>query len=442
MKYIKRTAELFVLLIFYNMIPIFTVLKANLFCKIFAAAALSVIFLIVLIRSEKISFSNKKLRRINKGCQLIKHSGIAAVAEIFILWLYFSRISPGPVNVVFSIIFPVIFIAITLFCGIIRISVSSKQVKITNHIALIMFWWLPVVNIFLFRKFYKTGKHEFIFESDKTELENARAQNEICKTRYPILMVHGIFFRDWQYLNYWGRIPVSLIRNGAQIYYGNQQSASSIERSAGELRDRILEVIRETGAEKVNIIAHSKGGLDSRYAISHLGMDKYVASLTTINTPHEGCDMVDFLLQKFPQPVVDFITNKYNRIFTKLGDDQPDFISGVKDLSAEKAKEFNEKTPDSPHVRYSSYMSVMSSWRSAGLPLNIGYLLINKLNGANDGLVYAESAKHGEFTLIKAPGRRGISHGDVIDLFRENIDGYDVREFYVNIVSSLKEQGL
>lgn len=442
MKCLKRTAELLILLIFYNVIPIFTVWKAGLFWKIFSAAVLSVIFLILLMRSEKISSGNKKLRRINKGCQLIKHSGIAAIAEIFILWLYFSVVSPGTVNVVFSIIYPVIFIAITLFCGIIRISVSSKQVKITDHIALIMFWWLPVVNIFLFRKFYRTGRREFTFESDRIELENARAQNEICKTKYPVLMVHGIFFRDWQYFNYWGRIPATLISNGAQIFYGNQQSASSIERSAGELRDRILEVIRETGAEKVNIIAHSKGGLDSRYAVSRLGMDKYVASLTTINTPHEGCDMVDFLLQKFPQPVVDFITNKYNRIFTKLGDNQPDFISGVIDLSAEKAKEFNKETPDSPDVRYSSYMSVMSSCRSAGFPLNISYLLINKLNGANDGLVYAESAKHGSFTLVKAPGRRGISHGDVIDLMRENIDGYDVREFYVNIVRNLKEQGL
>lgn len=430
------------ILMFYNVIPIFTAWKANLLWKILAAAALSVIFMIILIRSERISFDNKKLRRINKGCQLIKHSGIAAIAEIFILWLYFSAVSPGTVNVVFSIIFPAFFIAVTLFCGIIRISVSSKQVKIADHIALIMLWWLPVVNIFLFRKFYKTGRREFTFESDKIELENARAQNEICKTKYPVLMVHGIFFRDWQFLNYWGRIPATLIRNGAQIYYGNQQSASSIERSAGELRDRILGIIRETGAEKVNIIAHSKGGLDSRYAISHLGMDKYVASLTTINTPHEGCNMVDFLLKKFPQSVVDFITNKYNRIFTKLGDNQPDFISGVKDLSAEKAKEFNRETPDSPDVRYSSYMSVMSSCRSAGFPLNIGYLLVNKLDGANDGLVFAESARHGEFTLIKAPGRRGISHGDVIDLMRENIEGYDVREFYVNIVRSLKEQGL
>ena len=56
-----------------------------------------------------------------------------------------------------------------------------------------------------------------------------------------------------------------------------------------DIKKKILEVIEKTGCEKVNIIAHSKGGLDSRYAISILGMDKYTASLTTISTPHRGC---------------------------------------------------------------------------------------------------------------------------------------------------------
>ena len=68
-------------------------------------------------------------------------------------------------------------------------------------------------------------------------------------------------------------------------------------------------------------------------------------------------------------------------------------------------------------------------------------MLIKKLNGANDGLVWEGSAAHGKFTLVKSPHKRGISHGDVIDLFRENIEGYDVREFYADIVKQLKNEG-
>ena len=80
---------------------------------------------------------------------------------------------------------------------------------------------------------------------------------------------------------------------------------------------------------------------------------------------------------------------------------------------------------------------------SAGFPLNLGYFLIKRCNGKNDGLVWIKSAEYGEkFTLIQNKFRRGISHGDMIDLFRENINGFDVREFYVDIVKNLREKGL
>ena len=45
------------------------------------------------------------------------------------------------------------------------------------------------------------------------------------------------------------------------------------------------------------------------------------------------------------------------------------------------------------------------------------------------------------FTLLEPQGKAGISHGDVVDLNRENLPGFDVREFYVALVSSLKERG-
>ena len=151
--------------------------------------------------------------------------------------------------------------------------------------------------------------------------------------------------------------------------------------------------------------------------------------------------MVDFLLGKVSEKWQDKISRKYNGIFGKLGDSAPDFMAGVRDLSAIRMKELNEQMPDSPDVSYRSVMSVMKCAVSAGFPLCISYLLIKKLNGANDGLVWAESAKHGQFRLIDKKGIRGISHGDVIDLMRENIEGYDVREFYTGLVAELKTQG-
>jgi triacylglycerol lipase len=51
--------------------------------------------------------------------------------------------------------------------------------------------------------------------------------------------------------------------------------------------------------------------------------------------------------------------------------------------------------------------------------------------------------KYGEsFTQLEAKEGRGISHGDIIDLNRENITGLDVREFYAELIQELKARGL
>lgn len=418
------------------------------FCELSISAALKIIFIIVIVFAYLFTLfkrgkdaPSQRLRRIQRGADLILTGGWAAVISVIalIVWMVRSEAAVG-----FKIGGAVIAIAVIgfmVFIGVAKIVSGAKQVKIRDYVLLLMFWWCPVVNIFLVRKYYQTARREYIIEADRIELDNARAENEVCSTKYPIILVHGIFFRDWQLVNYWGRIPATLIKNGAKVYYGKQQSSLAVADSAAELKKTILDVIKESGAEKVNIIAHSKGGLDSRYAISCLGMDKYVATLTTMNTPHEGCDMVDYLLEKVPDGLKSFLENKYNTVFHKLGDTAPDFMAGVNDLSAINRKEQNKKMPDSPNVSYRSYMTVMRESGSAGFPLNIGYLLIKKLNGANDGLVWEESAKHGDFTLIKPKHKRGISHGDIVDLMRENIEDFDVREFYVDIVRKLKEQG-
>ena len=141
--------------------------------------------------------------------------------------------------------------------------------------------------------------------------------------KYPCLLVHGMGFRDNKVVNYWGRIPRVLEKCGCRIYYGNQDSNASIEDNGGHLKNRIEQIVKETGCEKINVIAHSKGGLDMRYAISSLGAGRYVASLTTISTPHHGSKTVDLLL-KMPDILVR-IAAKCTDIWVRiLGDKTPD----------------------------------------------------------------------------------------------------------------------
>ena len=44
--------------------------------------------------------------------------------------------------------------------------------------------------------------------------------------------------------------------------------------------------------------------------------------------------------------------------------------------------------------------------------------------------------------FLRLQEKRGISHEDMIDLNRENIKDFDVREYYVMLVNRLKEKGV
>ena len=94
---------------------------------------------------------------------------------------------------------------------------------------------------------------------------------KLCKTAYPIILVHGAGFRDLRIPVYWGRIPRVLKEHGADVFFGEQDSWGSVETNAHALCERIDAVLAKTGAKKVNLIAHSKGGVEARMAASSLG---------------------------------------------------------------------------------------------------------------------------------------------------------------------------
>lgn len=326
--------------------------------------------------------------------------------------------------------------------GIIRVYLTSVQLGMKWRIIGIVCGWIPIAQIYALCRIIRIAGNEVVYENEKYLLNQVRAENEECKTRYPILLVHGVFFRDFRFFNYWGRIPAELKRNGADVYYGNQQSAASVARCGEELAERIKQIVRETGCEKVNIIAHSKGGLDSRYAIAKCGAADCVASLTTINTPHNGCLFADHLLNKIPDNVCCNVASKYNAALSKFGDSDPNFMEAVQDLTASSCSHLNTMLPDSTQVYYQSVGTKMNRASSGRFPLNMVYPVVRHFDGANDGLVSVDSMRWGSnFIYLTVPEGRGISHGDMIDLNRENIPDFDVREFYVKLVHELKEMG-
>lgn len=418
-----------------------------------ACLLLLVGFVYVNLRPIPKTAPTKRIDQLSAGCELLRLFLITATINVvwMLLWLpaairmakgggFFS----GLLLVIWIIIaIPMVILEAILFWnGMIRVYLTSVQLGLKHRILAALCGWIPFLNIWYLTKIIRIASDEVEFETEKWELDEVRAENEVCKTKYPILLVHGVFFRDFRYLNYWGRIPKELKRNGAAVYYGQQQSATSVEDSGRELAARIRAILDETGCEKVNIIAHSKGGLDSRAAIAHAGCAPFVATLTTINTPHRGCIYAEYLLNKVPEAARQKVAAAYNATLKRLGDENPDFLAAVTDLTESACLARNETTPDMPGVLYESVMSYCRKARHGKFPLNATYPVVKHFDGKNDGLVSVDSAKWGtRFTLLEPVGKRGISHGDVVDLNRENIPGFDVREFYVNLAADLKKRG-
>lgn len=266
-------------------------------------------------------------------------------------------------------------------------------------------------------------------------------------TKYPILMLHGVGFRDLKWPLYWGRIPGVLSGMGAELFYGQQDSWARVEDNAKTVKARIRQILDETGAEKVNIIAHSKGGLEARMAASSLGMGGQIASITTIGTPHWGSKTIDRLL-KAPDSLFNIAAFAVDNWIGLIGDTKPDFFAVCRDFSTAWAEQFNRANPDVPGVYYQSFAGVMRSPLS-DVNLSTANLIVKLIEGENDGLVSVESARWGErFTQLRGRTNRGVSHYDEIDFRRAPLsakddgDGVaDICGVYRQIVTDLAARG-
>lgn len=262
-----------------------------------------------------------------------------------------------------------------------------------------------------------------------------------CNTRYPVLLVHGIAYRDDMVVSSWGGIPQYLRCGGARVYLADTQAWASYETNGQIIKNKISEVLQQTGADKVNIIAHSKGGVDARYAICALQLADKVASLTTIGTPHRGTCIADVVVDRLPEGA-EFLYEVVNFVARLMGDKKPDASQAVKELTRSAMRDFNERYPNADGVYYQSYGVQMLN------PINdplfaLSYNIVKKVEGDNDGIISALSCRWGDYQgTVKSgiPGW-GISHLQITGSVLDVIAGVNVPLLYVRWVSRLKELG-
>ncbi|MDR0346885.1 MAG: hypothetical protein LBH56_00710 [Coriobacteriales bacterium] len=274
---------------------------------------------------------------------------------------------------------------------------------------------------------------------------------DCCATRWPLFLIHGLGFHDSSRFRYWGRIPEALFAHGAQICFGLQDAWGSCESNARTLRTTLLDFVEQTACEKVNVIAHSKGGLDTRVLAAMEDCAPHIASITTVASPHAGSRTMDVIM-RVPAPLFRFAAVPVNAFFRLMGDVSPDFYGVCSQLTTASMQRFNERYPTAPALYCQSYIGTMTGV-STDVTMAFSYLVVRCFDGDNDGLVALASAPFGEYRgVIEGPGPRGLSHCDVIDLRRRprktgltgapEAEVFDIVNWYIRLVSDLKRRGL
>lgn len=162
-------------------------------------------------------------------------------------------------------------------------------------------------------------------------------------------------------------IVAALQADGFYVLRDSVPPVDSVATRATALAAQVSAFIASNRLDTVHIIAHSMGGLDSRYLLAKLGAPK-VKSLTTLSTPHRGSPLADLGLgikRSLTVSQQDAILALTEFLGTDVTSEQLDRALG--DLAEAHAAAFNAATPDVPGVAYYSY-SGLSTLFGVGNP--------------------------------------------------------------------------
>ena len=154
----------------------------------------------------------KRLKILSLGSKLL----ILFLASLIIIgiWFVVQLVGKGFQTVISDywgrILLIILIENIIFWSGIIMVYLTSVQLGIKMRVLGLICGWMPIVHLIVLTMIIRITLSEAMFEKAKIKLNRSRASEQICKTRYPILMVHGVFFRDFKYFNYWGRVPAEL----------------------------------------------------------------------------------------------------------------------------------------------------------------------------------------------------------------------------------------
>jgi triacylglycerol lipase len=260
----------------------------------------------------------------------------------------------------------------------------------------------------------------------------------------PIVLLHGAAgFDRIGPLTYFFGVADTLEDDGKLVFTTSVDPLQRIEVRAGQLAEQIDQILADTGADQVHLIAHSQGGLDARFLISSLGYGDRVATLTTISTPHLGSRLADVALGILPGPAEDVLGFLVDLLVGGAVGSEQDVIGQINQLTERYVvNTFNPANPDDPRVQYFSVGGVTQLNPFVNPfttdicdPLLVAGFLILRPNGASDAVVSVESSRRGQFL-----GTVPADHFDEVgQLLGTTALGFNHRSFYRRLARFLTD---
>ncbi|UZE96041.1 esterase/lipase family protein [Alkalimarinus alittae] len=291
---------------------------------------------------------------------------------------------------------------------------------------------------------------------------NSHAWWGYTKTKYPIVLVHGVTGFDTLggLVNYFHKVPYNLERDGAKVYTVSVSFVNSSE-ARGE---QLANFISGLGESKVNLMAHSQGAPTSRVAASII--PNKIASITSINGVNYGSKVADVIRNVIPpgssvEGGANAIANAFGNIVGALSssNNPQDGIAALETLTTSGTIALNNALgwkgvnptycqASSENVSINGNNIKMYSWSGKTPWTNVldpadAFLLItsNAFDSGedNDGLVASCATKMGKVIST----RYQLNHVDAINHL------FGVRSVWTNPISlyrsqanRLKNQGL
>lgn len=262
--------------------------------------------------------------------------------------------------------------------------------------------------------------------------------SEKCACKYPIVLVHGVVIKDFRFFRAFGRIEKSLRALGYRVYTADTDGFGTIESNAVQLKQYIAKVLIKENTDKVNIIAHSKGGLDTAHMINELGGEHCVASLTALCTPFRGSIIATKILS-LPRPILKLVAFWLDTCYKIFGDKHPNALAVCNQLAYHPTTE-EPKITHTDDIYVQSYSAVLEKKRHdflMSIPLAFSRHFVP--NDSSDGLVAESSAALGDY---KGAVDGSISHSQIIDILPGKKNKDKIIAFYSGIAADLADMGL